>query len=293
MSYQKFETPGPVTVRVENKAGDVVFHATDAAVTEVQVSVSSSRGNDLADGTLIEHHGADGRHLVTVEVPWPGGLLKTLLRSTNEVVVTVHAPMGSMLEATTAAGDVTVHGRFGALNAQSASGDVNVDEIVHDVSVRTASGDVSIGTADGRATVETASGDVRCRVLGAGGKIKTASGDIDVGATRGVLEVSSASGDLSLGEVSDGCHLRAGTGDLHVSRLVAGRAQLDAVSGDLTVGVARGTLLAVDVQTVSGDLQSDIDLDGEGWDDGPAEGPKAEVIAHTVSGDVRIRRASP
>ena len=65
---------------------------------------------------------------------------------------------------------------------------------------------------------------------------------------------------------------------------------LQSSSGDLTIGVARGSRLAVEARTVSGAASSEIPLDGE---QAMSEtGPIVELHARTVSGDIRIVRAA-
>ena len=62
---------------------------------------------------------------------------------------------------------------------------------------------------------------------------------------------------------------------------------LKSVSGDMVVGVRRGSRVWMDVKTVTGNAQSDLDSDG--GDDG--EGPLVELTATAMSGDIRILRA--
>jgi DUF4097 and DUF4098 domain-containing protein YvlB len=63
-----------------------------------------------------------------------------------------------------------------------------------------------------------------------------------------------------------------------------------AVSGDIRVSVKPGLIIDVEGTTVSGDMGSSIPLDyGDGDGD---EGETVTVRLVTVSGDVRISRAS-
>ena len=68
------------------------------------------------------------------------------------------------------------------------------------------------------------------------------------------------SGDITAGELADGCDLKTVSGDQRVRKLVAGEAEFRTVSGELTIGVARGTAVMVDAQSLSGSLSSEIDL---------------------------------
>ena len=62
------------------------------------------------------------------------------------------------------------------------------------------------------------------------------------------------------------------------------------MSGDVTVGVPSGRGVAVDARSMSGELSSEIELDGER--SAPGDGTVVRVTAHSVSGDVEILRAA-
>ena len=82
---------------------------------------------------------------------------------------------------------------------------------------------------------------------------------------------------MSVGELASGCQFQTASGDQRVKRLVAGQARFETVSGNMTVGIARGTVVAVDAETVTGALSSDIELDAN--QDAPPgpDGPGAPV----------------
>jgi hypothetical protein len=66
------------------------------------------------------------------------------------------------------------------------------------------------------------------------------------------------------------------------------------VSGDVRVGVGRGTRVWIDAGTISGDLGSELGLDDTDPADDAGAGGGLVVPLHvkTVSGDVSIVRAS-
>jgi hypothetical protein len=66
--------------------------------------------------------------------------------------------------------------------------------------------------------------------------------------------------------------------------------KLNSASGDIEVGIAKGSRLWVEAQSLSGDTSSDIDLEsGETIESD--EGPLVELTARTLSGDIAVRRA--
>ncbi len=96
------------------------------------------------------------------------------------------------------------------------------------------------------------------------GQVKTVSGDVDIASAGGRLSAETMSGEIRAGDLADGCDLKTVSGDQSVRRLLAGEAEFSSVSGDMTIGVARGTAVMVDAQSLSGSLSSEIDLNEDG-----------------------------
>jgi DUF4097 and DUF4098 domain-containing protein YvlB len=138
------------------------------------------------------------------------------------------------------------------------------------VQVRTASGDARIGSVSGRTTVGTASGDLRIGAAEGGLEVRTASGDVEAESTAGAVSLSTASGDVRLGAMG------------------AGQLKLKTVSGDVEIGVIPGLRVWLDLSSVSGRMESQLDGDGPAGD-GPAQ---LDLSMRSVSGDLRIRRAA-
>jgi hypothetical protein len=299
MTFRRFDTAGHVTVRVKCKAGEVQLISHDEPTTEVEVSALDAADEEVASRTRIDDDASrSDHHRVTVEVPSDGadgGFLSRVVSLTSggaKVRVVVRCPAGADLEVTTASASIDAVGHFGAVDAKSASGDTRLEHVAGDLTVRSASGDIWVIRADAGAKIDSASGDVRCGYLEGVTTISTASGDVTVQSAESPLTVRTASGDVEAHDVFAGCAIHTASGDQRVERAVAGDTRLDTVSGDLQIGVAKGTTVHVHAESVTGDLASDIDLDGDPGDD-PADGdgPALDLRARTVSGDVRIRRA--
>jgi DUF4097 and DUF4098 domain-containing protein YvlB len=295
VQQQQFETAGAVMVRVDNRVGSVELTTHSATTTEVEVRAASEASEDAVERTRIGHRLTDRGHVVTVEVPRRGGLLRNR-GGGDAVVVVVRLPEGASIDVTTASGSMRAEGTYGSVRAETASGDVAVGSVDGDLDAQAASGSVRVDHVAGRATVATASGDVRGGVLAGATRIKTASGDVEVGEARVGLTVDTASGDVTAGELGQGGRIRTASGDQRVRRLIGGHVELDTVSGDLEVAVARGRAVRVDAQSLTGSLSSEIDLDaaedGPGAGAGVAGGQLVEVTARTVSGDVSVLRGS-
>jgi DUF4097 and DUF4098 domain-containing protein YvlB len=116
------------------------------------------------------------------------------------------------------------------------------------------------------------------------------SGDSMLERVGGRLRVNSVSGDVTVREAKEGVKVESVSGDVRLESVESGDVELNSISGDLQVGIRRGSRLAVDANAVSGDLRSDIDLESDAGAAGD-DGPLVDLRARTISGDLRITRA--
>ena len=299
MSQYNFETPGHVRLRVDNKSGDVRLRARPGLTTDVEVTGTGSSGQELEGGTRVEHQKGEGGsvHTVVVEVPSPREFLRSLTTWGASVTVRVDLPEGADIDVSTAAGDIGAEGAYGEARLGTASGDISVDRVSGDLNASTASGEIKASLVKGKAELTTASGDVGCDLLHGPARIRTASGDVAVREAHAHVSTQTASGDVRVGELRDGCQLQTASGDQELERAVSGRAQLQTMSGDLVVGVPSGTDVAVDAETLTGNLSSEIELSAERPSKEPTglagtepDGRHLELKARTVTGDLVIKR---
>jgi DUF4097 and DUF4098 domain-containing protein YvlB len=183
----------------------------------------------------------------------------------------IRCPRSSLLSVRSKSADVRATGTLGALNVASASGDIDASVV------------------EGGVNVKSASGDIRAREIHGGASVQTASGDIEVDIVHGAISVATASGDLRIGEAYDDVSANTVSGDQEHGAVMRGNVSAHSVSGDVTIGVRRGSKVFLDCNTVSGDTTSELEL----TTDAPAgDGPLVEIRAKTVSGDIRITRAA-
>jgi DUF4097 and DUF4098 domain-containing protein YvlB len=168
-----------------------------------------------------------------------------------EVRVRLQAPEGSALRAKTASGDVRTRGRLGDTDLKSASGDVKLDWV----------------------------GSLEAKI---------ASGDLEVAQVAGDARVDSASGDVELGETLGGVTVRTASGDQQLRSVVEGKVELASASGDIRVGIKRGSRLWVDARSMSGDVSSELEVGDEA---SGGDGPLVELQVTAMSGDVSVVRA--
>jgi hypothetical protein len=243
-----FNTPEPITARIETAAGDVRLSATDRDDTVVEVRpCNESRAADVhaAERTRIDF--AHGTLTVSVGRWGPFGA------RTGAVEVAVELPSRSRLDVSVASAQVRADGEYADCRLASASGNLAVDRTNGDGSVSTASGDVSISALNGDLTFQAASGRLTVERLHGTLKTRTASGSVAVAtAVHGEISAQTASGEVEVGvapgtaarldivtgsgsvtselQPSDGpadgddtllVHVRTGSGDVAVRRSAA------------------------------------------------------------------------
>jgi hypothetical protein len=129
----------------------------------------------------------------------------------------------------------------------------------------------------------TVTGDVEAHGLRSNVTAHSVSGDVAV-STTGVVEAGTVSGSL----------------DVAMGSLDWNRLAFNTVSGDITLRLPEGLGAEVDFESLSGDLDTDFDLQVDRRRNGRFVGSRVEgtigdggraLSFHTVSGDVRLLRA--
>ena len=189
------------------------------------------------------------------EVSFTGGTLSVLtpdkirLLSNVSLDLVVHLPEGSSAE------------------LRAASADIHCEGELSDLEARTASGDITAGTVTGAARLTSASGDVQ---------VDRASGD---------LTAESASGDVHAGEVGGSARVRTASGDARIGSVRAGEADVNTVSGDISVAVPAGVGVYLDLSSMTGDVRSDLAAAEV------SNGAELTVSCRSISGDIRVSTA--
>lgn len=173
---------------------------------------------------------------------------------------------------------VTARGTKGSLNIDVGSGTVTVTDAQGDVSIDTGSGDVELTGFRGTVlSIDTGSGSVAATTVTAESvNVDTGSGDIVLtGISSPELKVDTGSGDVDVDLTND------------VDVLV-----IDTGSGSVTLHVPDNVGAAVDIETGSGGVESDIPLEVTRWGSDRVTGKigdgKGRIAVETGSGRVRI-----
>jgi DUF4097 and DUF4098 domain-containing protein YvlB len=266
MREERFPTEEPVGLDIELPAGEVRIEASDRHETEVELRPlrdDEASRQAVEEATITMRAGA-----LTVDVPDR----RRLRVRPAEVALLIRCPEGSGAKVKTKSADVLGRGRFGDVRIAAVSGDVDWGEVNGDGQLNTVSGSVRLGPVSGSLDVNTVSGDVLLERVGGRLKLNAVSADFTVREAAGPVKADTVSGDLALDSVENGDVV------------------LGSVSGDLHVGIKRGSRISVDATALSGALESEIDL-SDGAPSAPEEGPLVELRARTVSGDLHIVRA--
>lgn len=282
MRSETFSTPGPVRLDVAMPSGEIEISTADTDETHVELEAVSSNEQvqEMVAAARIESSRRGDVFHVTVEVRTRHGVWISfsggpdIRLGTPEMRLRIACPAGAELDVNTKSADLEAHGAYGDVDVKTASGDLSIEN-ARNGRVKTASGDVHFETVSGILDVKTVSGDVHVASVAGNANFQSVSGDVFVHDAGGSIAASSVSGDQ------------------RYEAVVNGRVELRAVSGDLGIGIRRGSRVFIDANTVSGSTSSEFELsDAPAQAAEPAaEAPLVEVYAKTVSGDVRLERA--
>lgn len=225
----------------------------------------------------------------------------------NSILLLVKVPAGLPgLVFHTTSGDVQINGiRVGSLMGKTKSGDIEMEQTAPEkLDLSALSGDLALYDVKAREVkLTTTSGDVKIRTLKAEslyamtssgdieltgatelkeGELITSSGDIDAeGIVAETLSCTTTSGDIEADAGSRVLRCSSTSGDIEAVAIGPYKEnnrilQCNTISGDIEA-TASGTAMQVDLTTVSGDVQLDMEL-VRGMD----------VNANTMSGEIEI-----
>lgn len=226
-----------------------------------------------SDGLVTGHLdcGDDG-YLDRTTVVRSGGRLQIELPSRGgdgpSVGLTLAVPDGVGFDTGTGSADVHAEVTLGMARINTGSGDVDLAD-VEDVRANTGSGDISVH-----------------RITGAAAHLNSGSGDIHIEETAAAVQARTASGDLTVGRLTGALRANTASGDIDIPA-TTGSVEVRSASGSISVGIADGLPAWLELSSVSGEVEIDLDASEQ-----PAEGePYVTVRATTASGDVTIHRA--
>ena len=280
MRSETFSTPGAVRLSLEIPSGEIELATAETDETHVALEALSNDEtvHDLVDNARIDLIRHGDAHEVVVEAKGRRGLSISIGDSGirfggAHLRLRITCPHGAELDVSTKSADLRARGEYGAVEVKTASGDVQVEQAQE-------------------TRIKSASGDIRLEHVRADLEVNTASGDLHAGIVDGDLHAQLVSGDLRIGEARASVTANTVSGDQQFEAVQEGRVEVKAISGDVRVGIRSGSRFYIDANTVSGDTSSEFELGDAPAEEPDPDAPLVEVFAKTVSGDVRIERAS-
>jgi hypothetical protein len=278
-----FDTPEPISATIDLVVGDVSITASDRQDTVVQVRPSDAAHEAdvrVAEQTLVEHT-ASG-----LLVKAPRQRVLGMFGRPGSIDVTIELPAGSRVQGEASVASFHSVGRLGDCRIKLAAGDIRLDD-AGPVDLSTSTGGIDAGHVTGHAEVTTATGRVRLRKVDGDAVVKTSKGDCWIGDITGDLRVRTANGEIAVGSAGHDVTASAANGSIRVAEITRGSVSLKTASGEIEVGVRRGTAARLDVSTRYGQVRNELETAAS---PDPSD-EVAEVLARTGSGDVAIRRS--
>jgi len=278
-----FDTPAPIRTTVEMIVGDLRVTATDRTDTVVSVRPSdpdAALDVRAAEQTRVEF--ADGELLVKTQKT-----VKTLgiLRKTGSIDVEIALPTGSQLRAEAAVAAFRCAGTLGEVRLRTATGDVEVEHAAT-LTVASGGGAIVAHTVTGDAHATTATGTIRLDTVGGAVTLKNSNGDSWIGSARGKLRVKAANGDLLAGHAHGDVDVATANGNIRIGTVYSGSVSVRTATGELEVGIARGTAAFLDLHTQFGKVLNQLDATGA-----PEPGEhNVQVRARNSFGAIIVRR---
>ncbi|MFI1376761.1 DUF4097 family beta strand repeat-containing protein [Streptomyces longwoodensis] len=200
---QRFDTTAPITAVLTVPAGRIQVIAAaraDATVEVLPADPAKRRDVRAAEQATVAY--ADG--VLRIGTAESGN---RLFGSSGAVEVTVQLPVGSRVQAKSAACEFRGVGRLGDVVLDGSYRGTKIDE-AGEVRVTAVEGDVEVGRLGGAAEISTTRGDIRITEATRGTVVLRAqSGDITVGAAAGVsaaLDAETGHGRVSNALKNDG-----------------------------------------------------------------------------------------
>jgi len=302
---EKFEKtvslPATGEVSLENISGDIkvtTWNKEEVKISATKVSQADTmeRAKENADLVQIKVNKVGNRVVITTEYPKNMGLRGRSINVSVDYNLTI--PDRASMRANSVSGDVDARRIGGEAELKTVSGDVVAQGIGGEAELSSVSGDVTARDAEKGLDCHSVSGDVKITSVKGGAKIKSVSGDVSLTGCQGDVEAESVSGDVELRDIAGARSVKAKSvsGDIDYIGTIesGGRYNMEGHSGDITFSVPENSSFELEVETFSGEIDTDFAISIIGKQEkGHLSGKVGEggawVELSTFSGDITIK----
>jgi lia operon protein LiaG len=254
IKVMRSERDGMETLRFVYPEGRILYAGmSDGSSTQIRVRDDGTFGHDDHDDG--ERRKQEGKQ-VTIAGTGGGTAAHADLR--------IGVPMGRRLDLHLAVGKVSVTNVNGDLSIDVASGPVTTSTTRGELEINVGSGTVQVTKATGELSVDTGSGSVTASELrGESLSIETGSGEVTATNLRSnQLSIDTGSGNIEVtGLTAPQVSLETGSGSVIAD--LSGEVwnvNVETGSGDVTLKVPPTLAAEVDIETSSGDIETDFEV---------------------------------
>lgn len=289
----EYQVEDDFSLEIDNNSGDVtvVYSAGDLVVVEAVKEIrasSRSEAEDLEDElqVIIE---AD-EHSIEIETRYPSWrsgdsfwekLFDIRKGGFGSVDYRVEVPVSVKLRISTTSGDVRLSDLSGQVDVFSTSGDLEIsgltgdclikntsaDMVLRDIAgsadISSTSGDILIDNVTGEVRLSSTSGDSEFYWISGSVYVTKTSGEVRVEEVSGDIDINTTSGDIFVVQREGGLFVSTSSGDVFVTSEVlhGDRFDIETISGDISFKVPAEMNGQVRLQTVSGNIDTDLSLE--------------------------------
>jgi DUF4097 and DUF4098 domain-containing protein YvlB len=257
---------------------------------DIDTRYPRGQGSDGFWGRLIGlDKGFNGSVSYEIEVPVA---LNLHIATTSGDVSLIALEGNAQIGATSS--DINIRDHKGNCDIDNTSGNIVLRDIAGDVDVSSTSSDALFDNVQGDVTLQATSGDTETNWVTGMVRISKTSGYVRIAKSSGDIDVNSISGDIELDQKEGGFALSTSSGDITVvSEFVGGkRYEAESISGNIIVRVPAELKGDVRLETVSGNIDTDLALEVRSFNrnrlEGRMHGGGAGIYLTSTSGDITI-----
>lgn len=280
-----YDTPEPISARVEISTGTITVRASRR--TDTVVEVRPTDDSNAADVKAAEQARVDfAQGKLQVKAPpqmlnWP-----SVSRRTGSVDVLIELPEGSDLRGSSSSVALRGEGRLGECRFEAAHGDFRIDE-AGPLRLSTSRGEIAVTRAVGHARIANGSGGVRVDEIDGSALVGNDHGETRIGDATGELRLTGMNGDFHVERAHGNVVAKTAHGGIRLGEVVRGSVVVTASSAEIEIGIRQGTAAKLDVSTLTGTVRNALKVV-----DGPGETDEiVHVKVRTYSGDIVIHRS--